>query len=38
MSVLNYYCIFQEQYLFCYDAIIDELEDLISDTNAEESS
>ncbi|XP_009796944.1 protein-tyrosine-phosphatase PTP1 [Nicotiana tabacum] len=27
-----------EQYLFCYDAIIDELEDLISDTNAEESS
>lgn len=32
MSVLNYFCLFQEQYLFCYDAIIEELEDLISDT------
>jgi len=28
---------FQDQYLFCYDAIIDELEDLISDDNGEKS-
>lgn len=28
---------FQDQYLFCYDAIIDELEDLISDDNGEKN-
>lgn len=28
---------FQDQYLFCYDAIIDELEDLISDDNGDKS-
>lgn len=28
---------FQDQYVFCYEAIIDELEDLISDSNIQES-
>ncbi|KAJ8541656.1 hypothetical protein K7X08_002472 [Anisodus acutangulus] len=43
LDIVNTVAIFRsqrigmDQYLFCYDAIIDELEDLISDDNREKS-